>query len=106
MSEPGGWTVKSSHRNLVAFKLQAEHLKSALRAANSSNAEYVELRLTSRSRAGAESAPADAKPYLCLTSKGLNSNMTHDIPISRLFVGEGEDTSALTTSGKTYMIAF
>ena len=38
--------------------------------------------------AGASQLPAN--PFLCLASRGVNSNMTHDIPIVQVTSGAGE----------------
>lgn len=92
---PDSWIVTSGHQNLIAFKVQAEHLKSALKAANSSAADFVEIRLTTHRKAGAEGRP---KPYLCLTSKGMSTNMTHDMPIGKVFSPEGWILKAFSTS--------
>lgn len=88
--EPGSWTVQSRHLNRIGFKFQVDHLKAALKAASNSNAELVQLKLTARSKPGTASGQSQAKPYLCLTSTGTNSNMTHDIPIGKIFNAEGE----------------
>ena len=94
---PDTWKVQSRHNNLVAFKFEVAHLKGALRAASNSNAEFVEMRLTMKSTARGGAAPPtggsqtqpQARPFLCLISKGHNVNMTHEIPIGRPFSAEG-----------------
>ena len=95
--EPDTWKVQSRHNNLVAFKFEVAHLKGALRAASNSNAEFVEIKLSMKNTAkggappptGGSQPQPQAKPFLCLTSRGQNTDVTHEIPIGRPFSAEG-----------------
>lgn len=80
--EPDSWRVISRHKNLIGFKFELGHLRGALRAASNSEADSTEIKLAIRSKAyPAETPGIPQKPFLCLTSKGMSSNMTHEIPI-------------------------
>ena len=80
----------SRHRNLIAFKFEMAHLRGALRAASNSEAESTEIKLAIKSKAYAAEAPgAPQRPFLCLNSKGMSSNMTHELPISQPLVASG-----------------
>ena len=80
--EPDSLKILSRHNNLIGFKFEVAHLRGALRAASNSEAESTEIKLAIKSKAyGAEVQGTPQKPFLCLTSKGMSSNMTHEIPI-------------------------
>ena len=80
--EPDSVKILSRHKNLIGFKFEVAHLRGALRAASNSEAESTEIKLAIKSKAyGAEVQGTPQKPFLCLTSKGMSSNMTHEIPI-------------------------
>ena len=88
--EPDSAKVISRHKNLIAFKFELAHLRGALRAASNSEADSIEMKLAMKSKAFNNAGPdIQPKPFLCLTSKGMNSNMTHEIPIGQPMIAAG-----------------
>lgn len=87
--------VVSKHKNLIGFKFEVAHLRGALRAANNSEADSIEVKLAIRSKAySAEPGGNPQKPFLCLTSRGMSSNMTHEIPIGPPLTATGTVSDA------------
>ena len=81
--EAGSCKVQSRHHNLVAFKFEIAHLKGSLKAASNSLADTVEIKLSVKSKPSNADGTEQAKPFLCIISRGPNTNMTHEIPIGR-----------------------
>ena len=90
--------ISSRHKNLIGFKFGVAHLRGALRAASNSEAESTEIKLAIKSKAyGADIQGTPQKPFLCLTSKGMSSNMTHEIPISLPLAAPGRFQSSISS---------
>jgi len=48
----GNFKIESKHRNLIAFKFDLSHLRGALRAASSSEADTIDIKLAMKRQVG------------------------------------------------------
>lgn len=97
-----GFKIESKHKDLIAFTFELSHLRGALRAASSSEADTIDIKLTMKRQPAVEGASQPpAKPILCLSSRGVTSNMTHEIPIVQITNGsEIDELFELRESGQ------
>lgn len=104
--EPDSVKILSRHKNLIGFKFEVAHLRGALRAASNSEAESTEIKLAIKSKVyGAEVQGTQQKPFLCLTSKGMSSNITQEIPIGLPLTAPGRATKPLCRSLTLFLLA-